>query len=68
MTRKEAETAIAERFKEILNIVDEYAPNNSGYFTMCRINGSIAFNNKDWDEDKESPISYYEQLQEVNND
>ena len=69
MTRKEAESRIAELLKRIHEIHKQYNP-NAGYLALSILHDStgngadslITFNNLYWDDDEKYPIDYHETL------
>lgn len=63
MTREEVESKIAEKLREIVEILDEY-DTKSGYLTMTIFPDGISFNNEHWEGGKDYPdkqILYWEE-------
>lgn len=63
MTREEVESKIAEKLREIAEILDEYET-KSGYLTLTILPDCIWFNNEHWEEGQDysdKPILYWEE-------
>ena len=63
MTREEVESKIAEKLREIVEILDEYET-KSGYLAMAIFPDAISFNNEVWDGGQDYPdkeITYWEE-------
>lgn len=56
MTRREAEAAITEKVREIIEIYKKYNPNGS-YLAISIINDFIYINNEYWEIDANKPIN-----------
>lgn len=63
MTREEVESKIAEKSREIVEILDEYET-KSGYLTLTILPDIIFFNNEIWEGGQDYPdkqITYQEE-------
>lgn len=58
MTREECEKQIYEKITEILDIMEDYNPDNT-YLTISVLGGYVQFNNEYWDKDMEKQINFF---------